>query len=575
MNHLEKTFDSFFSGEAKVAVIKGEWGVGKTYFWENYISNRIKSGNLSQVAYSYISLFGCSSLDDVRKNIFHKAKEIHNDDSLDKSFAQEFTESTSLFSKAPWIKHGLEKAHKKAPLLGWLSKNAQNIPVVGKFSSIISSLEYSLVKNYVVCIDDMERKGSGLSVKEVMGLTDELAQRKSCKVILIFNESTLDDETDKSQFESYREKVVDIEIHHNPTSKENLSCIFPTTFPRLHVLESVVSNLDIKNIRVLRKLKWAYESFSPFLGSDERIVDEFIVHSTLLFWSYYIRDEVLTYDILKEQLSNCSWVSYLLDKDRDIPEGEKKYRSLASSMLLSSSVLDVHISFFLENGYVDEGSLKETIHEFEERLKVDSVSARLSKAWSIYSGSFQNNLDELKAAFKEILDHEIPRLGLAQFSAVIDILEEFKEDISPYIEDYLKEHSEQLKAIDAGHHWGMGQVKSVALNEKIKELQKESKDYSLDDVSTKIATNTSWGAEETNFLYSLTKQDYIDWIKSNPEDITTKIKSGLLLFRNLRSSGSEGEKYKVIAENIVNALKEIAEESELNKMRVKIIYEVE
>lgn len=70
MNNLESSFDAFFRGEAKVAVIKGNWGVGKTYFWNNYIDKRINDKNLSQIAYSYISLFGKTSLADVKKAYF-------------------------------------------------------------------------------------------------------------------------------------------------------------------------------------------------------------------------------------------------------------------------------------------------------------------------------------------------------------------------------------------------------------------------------------------------------------------------------------------------------------------------
>lgn len=101
MNHLEKSLHAFFSSEAKVAVIKGEWGVGKTYFWTNYISQRIASNDLSQIAYSYISLFGSSSLEDIKKQVFHNAKSISSDEVIDEAFEAEFNESSSLINKVP------------------------------------------------------------------------------------------------------------------------------------------------------------------------------------------------------------------------------------------------------------------------------------------------------------------------------------------------------------------------------------------------------------------------------------------------------------------------------------------
>lgn len=57
-------------------------------------------------------------------------------------------------------------------------KYADNTPLLFRATNLISNLEYSLINNYLVCFDDLERRGSGLSIKEVMGFIDELAQRK-------------------------------------------------------------------------------------------------------------------------------------------------------------------------------------------------------------------------------------------------------------------------------------------------------------------------------------------------------------------------------------------------------------
>ena len=456
MNHLEMSLRAFFNSEAKVAVIKGNWGVGKTYFWDNYISRRIESRDLSQLAYSYISLFGSSSLSDVRKRVFHNAKAISSDEKVGKAFDDVFKESSSLFNKIPWLKEGVSKAQSKAPLLSWFSKNSQSLPVVSKFSGMISSLEYSLVKNYIVCIDDMERKGKGLAVKEVMGLVDELAQRKACKVVLIFNESSLDSDEDRKQFESYREKVVDIEVNHNPTSGENLACIFSSDFIRYSTLETVVNNLDIKNIRVIKKIKWALEYFHKYVNDrDDQIIDELIIHTALLCCFYYIRDNDLTYEELKEQLSSNSWLSYLVDKKKEVSAGEKRYRTLASSMNLGSSVFDEHITFFLENGYVDDEALKATVAEFEEKVRVDSVSSRIRRAWDIYSESFSDNLNDFKNSLKEVINEDMPRLSLSDFSSAVDILEEFGEDITQFVNSYVQCHAASLSSIDPRYSWDL------------------------------------------------------------------------------------------------------------------------
>lgn len=576
MNNLEKSLEAFFSSDAKVAVIKGGWGVGKTYFWEDYITKRIKTGDLSQIAYSYISLFGNSSLEDIRKKVFHNAKAITSNENIDETFSSQFSESTSLFERLPWIKSGLNKAQSKVPLIGFISKYSQNIPFIEKFSGMISSLEYGLVKNYIICIDDIERKGADLTIKDVMGLVDELAQRKSCKIILIFNESSLDSDEDKSQFKSYREKVVDVEIHHNPTAKENLDHIFTKSYANRPIIENIVCELNIKNIRVLRKIKWTFERFNVFLvGKDQRIIDEFIVHSTLFCWLYYIKDDLLTYDFFKERLPSKSWMSYFRTKDDEISEAEKRYRTLVSSMHLSTSVLDPYITFFLENGFIEENELVQTLIEFEERVRTDSVGDRITNAWRIYSDSFSDNINEFKNALKNILDEEISRINLLSFSSIVEILQEFGEDIHSYVEKYVQIHAATLSDINPRSFSSIGRITSQLLKEKILDVYKNNQKYNIDDIAIKIAINHSWNPEDIDFLTSLTEHDYITWMKSNPEDMVTKIRSGLLLFRNMSSSGDDQLKYSNIANNVVSALRKIASENVFNRYRIKSIYEVE
>lgn len=55
MSKVLKALDAFLKSDNKVLVIKGDWGVGKTFFWNKYYENNIN--NLSQLAYSYVSLF--------------------------------------------------------------------------------------------------------------------------------------------------------------------------------------------------------------------------------------------------------------------------------------------------------------------------------------------------------------------------------------------------------------------------------------------------------------------------------------------------------------------------------------
>ena len=53
-------------------MINGEWGSGKTYFWNNKIRKKIDSMNFNGKKYTtiYMSLYGISNLEEISKKIF-------------------------------------------------------------------------------------------------------------------------------------------------------------------------------------------------------------------------------------------------------------------------------------------------------------------------------------------------------------------------------------------------------------------------------------------------------------------------------------------------------------------------
>jgi len=211
IQHVKNVIDSFLSdNDTSVLVFKGGWGVGKTFFWKNYIEARIQQKDLSQLAYSYVSLFGLNDLTETRTKIFQCGVPLKSESEMER----EFDETTKTQNKLLKFVPALKKYTKdNVPRLGRIIGMGKDLPYVKEVASIITAIEHGLVKNYLICFDDLERKGDKLSIRELMGLIDELVVDKKCKIIIIFNESSLSDKNDdKNQFQTYREKIVDVEI---------------------------------------------------------------------------------------------------------------------------------------------------------------------------------------------------------------------------------------------------------------------------------------------------------------------------------------------------------------------------
>ena len=70
---VESILDYIRSDYTDYAVmLNGEWGSGKTHFWNNKIKKKIESMQLNGKRYTtiYMSLYGISNLEEISKKIF-------------------------------------------------------------------------------------------------------------------------------------------------------------------------------------------------------------------------------------------------------------------------------------------------------------------------------------------------------------------------------------------------------------------------------------------------------------------------------------------------------------------------
>ena len=82
------------------------------------------------------------------------------------------------------------------------------LPVAKNFADLVKSSYFLSTRQQVICLDDLERKGTNLRLTDVLGLVSFMKEERSCKVALLLNSSELQG-IDNDAFDKYLEKVVD------------------------------------------------------------------------------------------------------------------------------------------------------------------------------------------------------------------------------------------------------------------------------------------------------------------------------------------------------------------------------
>lgn len=178
---VESILDYIRSDYTDYAImINGEWGSGKTYFWNHKIKPKIESMQLNGKRYTaiYMSLYGISNLEEISKKIFIETTQL-----MDKNL-KKFMDASGVNNIPEYAKTGLDMAN----FFG-VTQNGDRIDYAQFFST----------EDKVLCFDDLER--ANVDVIDILGYINNFVEHDHIKTIIICNEKELSTKLKNSNLE--------------------------------------------------------------------------------------------------------------------------------------------------------------------------------------------------------------------------------------------------------------------------------------------------------------------------------------------------------------------------------------
>ena len=249
-------------------LITGEWGVGKTYFFDNKLSEEIKGTSIKEnesVKYKPIrvSLSGVTSIDDIERRIV--------------------AELYPSLNKGTKIGKGIFKFLLSVP------KIKEYIPEIPNSDVIDSETD-----NLIICFDDLERRSKTFPIDSLIGYINNLTENNNLKTIIIANTNKIEDES----FDEIKEKLIGREIEYKINIEEVFDTLIQSEFQSfseytkfLQKEKSFICSFfqDYKNIRTLKFILSYYhdifsqiEIIAPHIGYIQSNKNN-ILKRTLLF----------------------------------------------------------------------------------------------------------------------------------------------------------------------------------------------------------------------------------------------------------------------------------------------------
>lgn len=546
--------DFILNSSAEVLSIKGNWGVGKTFFWKQVVTQAKDDKKFCCQKYSYVSLFNIASLAELKAAIFEN---LVGKSQIDKGF--------TLDNLSQNIE-GLLKQAGRAGIKQFLNVSSYiRTPYVQNVESALFSAAFRSVKDTLICIDDFERKGDKLSTKEVLGLISHLKEESNCKVALIFSDANFDDAS-KQDYAQFREKVVDVEVRFAPTPEEAAALVF--TPSEIDTQLSTFTNaLQISNIRILQRIKKAAYRAAPLLeGFDQQITYAALQTLALFGWSYYSH----THDKKVPSYSYVTSFNYHFGREKK-NEQERDWDVLLRQYgFQATDELDIALSSLIENGFIDEESVRMEAHKIHQRLDATKSRDEFNEAWALFY-TFDKDEEEVVNTFESLLRKHVMHVSTSGLNNMVLLLRELNrhELASELIDFYIsaRRKNGDKAVFDFSRNLLFGEKVDEEVERKFN-LQMASMEETptIEDVLAHLAKDQGWNSAQEEVLASATLDDFCRIFKSVTGKTLHSYVNASLMFGRL---GNASNRQMAIFQKAKEALLKIAAESQINRIRVK------
>lgn len=536
------------SSEPEVACISGHWGVGKTFAWRHYLAEaQAMPGGIALNRYSYVSLFGINSLDELKYAIFEN----------------------TVNAKAAGQEPGLKTLKKNATSLGNKAKKAipflQQLPYVKNYvGGGAAPLWFMWVRGTIVCIDDIERRGDKLTVRDVLGLVSHLKEQKKCKVVLILNDEKLQGETEN--FRTYFEKVVDVSLHFEPTPEESARIALTESDKVSEWIAGCCMNLGIANIRIIKKIERAVRMVQPSLTEfDEAIWTQAVQSLVLLAWCVYEPGNAPPIDYVR------AFNLYMLSIGED-PVGEEEAgwnNTLMSYKFTSMSELDNVLLDGIRDGYFDIDTLKKHAADLDQEIKAGKAGDSFREAWEKFHGSFDDNQEEVLDAIVASLKENINVISAPDLDATVWLLNGLgrPDEAAEVIDFYVAQKDGTRDQFDLERLPFGSEVKDPDVRAAFaKKLDSFKEERDPVGILQSIANKHGWSQDDIDVLSRLDSNVFYNIFKSHSCE---EMQRFILTCLEFGKMGDQGWQYKVIVTRTTEALERIGRESPMNAFRVK------
>ena len=350
-------------------MLNGEWGSGKTYFWNNKLRDRLESlTNSEGKKYKtiYMSLYGINSLEEISKKIF-----IETNPNMSKAL-KKIADSNKQGNVVPeYVKTGLDMAN----LFGSLNIGNEKIDYSKLFST----------KDKILCFDDLER--ANVDVIDILGYINNFVEHDGIKTIVICNEKELATKFRNSNLEfktliaTYildKEKKINSKNEEKPLANM-IDDKIAEIFDKVNAYERIKEKLIGETFEYIPEYSYILSGMIMKYEYNQGLAD-FLKRNTSVIIAAFNKSETRNLRILKHSLADFERIYTSIMKD---------YPNTPSKILKTILTFTIAVSFEIKAGNVSKEKLS-SIKSNDEYISTIFTSSLVNDNSQFYLKEFDN-----------------------------------------------------------------------------------------------------------------------------------------------------------------------------------------
>ena len=364
---VESILDYIRSDYTDYAImINGEWGSGKTYFWNNKIRNRIENMHINGKKYNtiYMSLYGISNLEEISKKIFIETTQL-----MDKNL-KKFMNNHNQTTIPEYAKTGLDMAN----FFG-VTQNGKKVDYEEFFST----------DDKVLCFDDLER--ANVDVIDILGYINNFVEHDHIKTIIICNEKELATKLKSSNLEMKTfiatyllDKEGDLSKVSDKPMVEKIQDKIEYVFDKANDYERIKEKLIGETFEYAPEFNYIINGLLMRYESNPELI-RFLRENTRLITTTFNRSGTRNLRILKHALNDFKKVFEMVNKN---------YPNTNHRILQTMLIFTIAVSFEIKAGKITKDKFV-NITDNEEYKSILVSSRVLMDNRQFYIKEFDNN----------------------------------------------------------------------------------------------------------------------------------------------------------------------------------------